>query len=403
MATRRLGVLTGGGDTTALNATLKGIALGAEDAGYELIGIDAGWAGMLADGQAGRLPASSIDPDRGGTIIRSSRTNLRRVEGGMDQASARIEKLGLDALIAIGGDDTLTVGVSLGEHHQGIPVNFVTKTIDNDVGTNPATGGAYEHGQMRNYFCPGFPTAATWLADATRALRTTAYSHGRIIIFEAMGRTAGWLALATAFGHPDFIVLPEWPLDVDALVEAVAARYSERGNVIVVVAEGAIGADGKPLAESGDIDSFGHRRLGGCSQWFADLLKDRIAHDGGVSATNISAVIPSYLQRCGSPVAVDRDWAIELGRAAASAVAAGESNRVACPALVDGSLAVATHDVRHVLVRDDGGTIIPRTVDPRLYDDSSFTITQDGLDYFESVMGPEPADYRDAVLEPFAG
>ena len=102
-------------------------------------------------------------------------------------------------------------------------------------------------------------------------------------------------------------------------------------------------------------------------------------------------------------MAVDRDWAIELGRAAAAAVAAGESNRVACPELKGGALGVTTHDVGDVLVRDEGGTIIPRTVDPRLYDDVSFTITQDGTDYLESVMGPAPADYRDAVLEPFVG
>lgn len=404
MATGRLGVLTGGGDTTALNATLKGIALGAEAAGFEVIGIDGGWAGMLADGSAVRLPASGIDPDRGGTIIRSSRTNLRRVEGGMDQASARITQLGLDALVAIGGDDTLTVGVSLGEHHPGVPVNFVTKTIDNDVGTNPTPDGEYAYADMRNYFCPGFPTAATWLAEATRSLRTTAYSHGRILVLEAMGRTAGWLALATAYGHPDFIVLPEWPLNVDALVEAVAQRYQDRGNVVVVVAEGAIGEDGRPLAESGDTDAFGHRRLGGCSQWLVDQLKSRIAHDGGiVSAGNISAVIPSYLQRCGSPVAVDRDWAIALGKAAAAEVAAGAANRVACPKLDGSSLGVTTHDVGDVLLRDEGGTIIPRTVDPRLYDADAFTITPAGRVYLDPLLGPIADEYRDAELTPFTG
>lgn len=404
MATRRLGVLTGGGDTAALNATLKGIALGAEDAGYEVIGIEGGWAGMLADGSAFHLPAAAIDADRGGTIIRSSRTNLRKVDGGMDQASARINQLGLDALVAIGGDDTLTVGVSLGEHHHGVPVNFVTKTIDNDVGTNPAADGAYVYGDMRNYFCPGFPTAASWLAEGVRALRTTAYSHGRILVFEAMGRTAGWLALATAYGHPDFIVLPEWPLNVDGLVDAVARRYEERGNVIVVVAEGAIGQDGRPLAESGDVDAFGHRRLGGCSQWLADQLKSRIAHDDGlVSASNISAVIPSYLQRCGGPVPVDRDRAIELGKAAAGEVAAGRANRVACPSFEEGGLSVTTHDVGDVLLRDEGGTIIPRTVDPRLYDADAFGITQAGLAYLEPFLGPIGDEYRDAELTPFSG
>ena len=403
MATRRLGVLTGGGDTTALNATLKGIALGAEAAGYDVIGIEAGWAGMLASGSAVHLPAAAIDPDRGGTVIRSSRTNLRAVAGGMEQASARITQLGLDALVAIGGDDTLTVGVSLGEYHRDVPVNFVTKTIDNDVGTNPAAGGEYARAEMRNYFCPGFPTAATWLADAARALRTTAYSHGRILVFEAMGRTAGWLALATAYGHPDFIVLPEWPLDVDALVEAVAQRYSVRGNVVVVVAEGAIGPDGRPLAESGDMDAFGHRRLGGCSQWLADQLKSRVAHDGGVSASNIAAVLPSYLQRCGRPTPFDRDWAIELGRTAAAAVAAGEINRIACPALDGDALGVTTHDVGDVLLRDAAATIIPRTVDARLYDAESFGITAAGRDYLQPLLGPIGDGYRDAELTPFAG
>jgi 6-phosphofructokinase 1 len=396
-------VLTGGGDTAALNATLRGIALGAEAAGFDVIGIEAGWAGMLASGSAVHLPASAIDPNRGGTVIRSSRTNLRAVEGGMEQASARITRLGLDALVAIGGDDTLTVGVSLGEHHRDVPVNFVTKTIDNDVGTNPAAAGEYPRAEMRNYFCPGFPTAATWLADAARALRTTAYSHGRILVFEAMGRTAGWLALATAYGHPDFIVLPEWPLDVDALVEAVARRYSDRGNVVVVVAEGAIGPDGRPLAESGDVDAFGHRRLGGCSQWLADQLKSRVAHDGGVNADAISAVIPSYLQRCGSPTPFDRDWAIELGRTAATAVAAGESNRIACPVLDGDALGVTTHDVGDVLLRDAAATIIPRTVDARLYDAESFAISAAGRDYLLPLLGPIGDEYRDAELTPFAG
>lgn len=404
MARRRLGVLTGGGDTSALNATLKGIALEAEQHGYELIGIEAGWAGMLQDGRAVRLPSAAIDPNRGGTLIRTSRTNLRSIPGGIEQASRRIRQLGLDGMIAIGGDDTLTVGVELAAFHKDIPINFVTKTIDNDVGTNPSPQEPYDFQAMKNYFCPGFPTAAEWLIRATDALRTTAYSHDRVLVLEAMGRTAGWLALATAYGHPDFIILPEQPFHMEPFLEKAAERYRERKHLIVVIAEGARNPEGKPLSESGIIDAFGHRRLGGCSEWLAAQLKTALAKERNLlSESGISHVIPSYLQRCGSPSSVDREMAIDLGRQAVRVTAEGKDGLVACPILSDSKIVAAVLTVDEVLPRDADGTVIPRTVDPRLYDGANFAITSTGIAYFEKFLGPIPPPYTLPVLEVVTG
>jgi 6-phosphofructokinase 1 len=400
----RLGVLTGGGDTSALNATLKGIASEAEESGYEVIGIEAGWAGMLKGGSAVRLPADAIDPHRGGTLIRTSRTNLRKIEGGIEQAAERLRQLRLDGLIAIGGDDTLTVGVELENFEKHVPINFVTKTIDNDVGTNPPPGETYDFRAMRNYFCPGFPTAAEWLIRATDALRTTAYSHDRVLVLEAMGRTAGWLALATAFGHPDFIILPEQPLHLEPFLEKAAERYRERRHLIIVIAEGARNPAGALLSESGIVDSFGHSRLGGCSEWLASQLKRVLAEERKLlSASGISHVIPSYLQRCGSPSRVDRETAIELGRAAVRATLSGGNALVACPVLDDDGIVPATLPVESVLPRDAHGTIIPRTVDPRLFDAENYAITETGIAYFEKFLGKMPPPPTIPALEPYPG
>ena len=411
---KRIGVLTGGGDTSALNATLKGVALAAEAASWEVVGVRRGWAGLLDGGEASHLPSSSINADRGGTILRTSRTNLRRIDGGVASAAEHLDVLKLDALIAVGGDDTLTVGVELDQARPDVPINFVTKTIDNDVGTNPAAGESYDYSAMYNYFCPGFPTAAAWLADATHSLRTTAYSHERILIVEAMGRTAGWLALATCYGHADFIVVPEVPLELDPLMDLVAQRFSERRNVVMTIAEGALLPDGRAISDfvttnvaggaaGDDQDSFGHARLGGACLWLAERLKEEVAEKRGLLRSgNISGVIPSYLQRCGSPVPTDRDTAIALGRAAMGAVLEGKTSQVACPVLRDGRVEAVVRDVDTVLPRDASGTIIPRTIDPRLYDAAQFAPTAAGLKYFEPVLGPITRAYRDAELDRYA-
>ncbi len=393
MAKGRIGVMTGGGDTTALNATLKGIALEVEKAGCETIGIQWGWAGMLSGGTAVKLPASAIDENRGGTIIRSSRTNLRKVKNGMEQAVQRIADLKLDGFVAIGGDDTLTVGTALGDAAHATPVNCVTKTIDNDVGANAPADQPLNLERIKNYYCPGFIAAAQWLGVQTAALRTTAYSHGRVMVLETMGRTAGWLALSTAYGHPDAIVLPEVKTDISKLTEIAAEAYERQKSAIIVIAEGAE-FEGAERSGGGEVDAFGHKKLEGSTAWAAERIKESM--EGVV----VNHVIPAYLQRCGAPHPLDRDMAVQLGREAAKAALDGRRGVVACPMRSGGGLQTQTLQIDEVLIRDSGGTIVPRVVDERLYDAERLRINDAGWEYFRPLLGAPDAPYESAVLEP---
>ena len=256
---KKIGVLTGGGDTSALNATLKGIALKAEELGFELVGFMEGWKGVLKGGRYFTLTPDQIDENYGGTLLKSSRTNLIGMNK-LDEAIQNLKKLDISGLIPIGGDDTLTVGAALSEQFTTV---FVTKTIDNDVGINPPEGDAVDYSKMVNYFCPGFPTAASRIISAVRDLRTTAYSHDRVIVVEAMGRDAGWLTLAAAYGHADLIVVPEMPYQPDRLAEAIREKHAERGDVIVVVSEGIRNDDGELMITSqAELDAFGHTKTG---------------------------------------------------------------------------------------------------------------------------------------------
>ena len=319
---KRIGVLTGGGDTSALNATLKGIALRAEELGYELIGFMQGWAGVLTGGSYCRLSPDLIDADRGGTVLQSSRTNLRS-SNKLGEAVENLKKLKIDALIPIGGDDTLSVGSALSEH---FTTTFVTKTIDNDVGINCPEGSTVDYTQIVNYFCPGFPSAANLVAKYIRDVRTTAYSHNRIIFVEAMGRYAGWLTLSSAYGNADLILIPEMPYDPDKMAEIIEAKYIDQGHLVVAVSEGISNADGNLITESAELDSFGHARPGGCSEVIADHMKARLPN---LPSSAFRHQILAYMQRCGSPIPIDRDTAIKAGKLAVSAIQNGQVNHVA--------------------------------------------------------------------------
>ena len=173
-------------------------------------------------------------------------------------------------MIPIGGDDTLSVGSALSEH---FTTTFVTKTIDNDVGINCPEGRTVDYTQIVNYFCPGFPSAANLVAKYTQDIRTTAYSHNRIIFVETMGRYAGWLTLSSAYGNADLILIPEMPYDPDKIAEIIDAKYIDQGHLVVVVSEGISDADGNLITESAELDSFGHARPGGCSEVIAEHMK----------------------------------------------------------------------------------------------------------------------------------
>ena len=397
MGTRRIGVLTGGGDTTALNATLKGVALGIEKHGLELIGFMEGWAGVLSPseesptwGRHFKLTSEMIHADRGGTLLRSSRTNLVKVDGGIEQAVQNLKSLDISGLIPIGGDDTLSVGAKLAEH---FTTTFVTKTVDNDVGTNASESAPVNHDAMLNYFCPGFPTAALRIAQFAGDLRTTAYSHNRIIVLEAMGRDAGWLALSGAYGHADIILVPEVAWDPEPVIAAVERIYRDQGYVIIVASEGLRNPDGTRLSEvAATGDTFRATKAGGCSEKIAEILKAHLAESLKTEAFN--HIIPSYLCRCGSPIPLDRDIAISLGQGAVDAIVAEKINHVATVVRRGDRMQTELLEMSNVLPRDEESKVIPRDLDTRFYDLDALNISEEGLEYFRPILGERCKAYR---------
>lgn len=392
---KRIGVLTGGGDTSALNSILYGITDAAHQGGVEVTGFLHGWAGLLDAGQYTVLSPDIVNPDIGGTLLKTSRTKLGRIEGGYDQARANLQALGIDGLVLIGGDDTISVAAQF----EGVPIAIITKTIDNDVGANCPADEPLDFSKIVNYFTPGFPSAARRAADFASwhgGIRTTGYSHERIIVLESMGMSAGWLALASAFGHPDFIVVPEVPLDYDRLRDMVARRYAEQKHVLVVVAEGALYPDGSVIsADTTNVDAFGHAKLGGCADVIARRLKADLG--GELKTRNFNAVIPSYLFRCGAPTALDKKIGIKLGRKAVQVLARGKSGKMASVKRTGDTLRVVTVDARG-LPRDDEGNIVPKRLDSRLYDSENMCVTSDGVEYFKPILGKLPSPLQPAKL-----
>lgn len=234
MAKKRIGILTGGGDVSPLNAVLEASSKACREYGIELIGFVRGWEGVI-EARTVDLLKFHINPRIGGTLLRSSRVNPGKIADGIEQIRKNLTQLNFDGLIVIGGEDTLSNCFSLLD----VPQVLISKTIDNDV-------GQINGSEILNHFTLGFPTAARKISSfvsLSEGLRTTAYSHERIIVVESMGMHAGWLALSSSLGHPDFIVIPEFPLDYESFREQVVKKYVDQQHLIIVVAEGAKFAD----------------------------------------------------------------------------------------------------------------------------------------------------------------
>ena len=303
---KRFAILTGGGDVPPLNAVIYSANKTATENNIELIGFKKGWQGLL-DKDFVEISKLNINPYIGGTILKSSRVNLANVDDGPKNVISSLEKLNIDGLIVIGGDDTLSNAFYL----TNLPIILISKTIDNDVGLFNKDG-------IVNHFTLGYPTAAGKIASyvsLNEGLRTTAYSHERIIIVESMGMHGGWLAISSALGNPDFIIIPEFPLDYEHFKEKVKERYIRNKNVIVVIAEGSRWNNNNHIsADESDKDSFGHPKFKGASEVLAKKLKEDLKPY--FDTRNINSVNPSYLYRSGRPNELDFSTAIKLGREA---------------------------------------------------------------------------------------
>jgi phosphofructokinase-like protein len=297
----RVGVLTGGGDCPGLNAVIRAVVRKGEVShGDDFVGFLDGWRGVIED----RTTVLDVERcrgilPRGGTILGTSRTNPYMIDGGVDRALQTLRAERIDALVAIGGEDTLGVANRL--TGEGVSIVGVPKTIDNDLSATDVTFG--------------FHTAVQVACDAIDRLHTTAESHDRVIVCEVMGRHAGWIATyAGIAGGAAEVLVPEEPFDIDEVCRNLKARHAKgRFASIVVVAEGALPKEGTISIESREVDQFGHPRLGGIANTLATEIEERTGFETRVT-------ILGHIQRGGTPTAFDRVLATRFGIAASEAV-----------------------------------------------------------------------------------
>ncbi len=333
----RVGILTGGGDCPGLNAVIRAVVRKAErHYGDELVGFRDGWRGVL-ERDIERLDVErcrGILP-RGGTILGTSRTNPYKVDGGPERAVAVLREERIDALVAIGGDDTLGVARRLGD--TGVSVVGVPKTIDNDLSATEVTFG--------------FHTAVQIATDAIDRLHTTAESHDRVMVVEVMGRGAGWIATYSGIaGGAAEILIPEEEFDIEEVADRLRRRH-ERGRFasLVVVAEGAKPKKATMVLQSGEVDQFGHERLGGIANLVAGEIEKRTGFETRVT-------ILGHVQRGGTPTAFDRVLATRFGISAIDAVHDGAFGQM---------VALQAGEIVRVALADAVGE--SKTVDPDLY------------------------------------
>jgi 6-phosphofructokinase 1 len=303
----KIAVLTGGGDCPGLNAVIRAVVRRADEFGYEVMGVHEGWRGLMDAPLHERLNRERVRGilHLGGTILRTSRvTPFKKDAQGRDRVEEvlrNIDRLKVEAIVAIGGEGTLNVANKLSE--LGVKIVGVPKTIDNDI---PGTDYTF-----------GFDTAVSIATEAVDRLHSTAEAHSRLMIVEVMGRHAGWIATyAGIAGGADLVLIPEAPIDLDAIAESLRRRHQKTNFSVVVVAEGARiqvkGSDSATLVARG-IDEFGRPRLGGIGQVLAEELETRLKMETRVT-------VLGYVQRGGTPTAFDRVLATRFGVAAADFV-----------------------------------------------------------------------------------
>ncbi|CAN5315255.1 6-phosphofructokinase [soil metagenome] len=334
----RFGILTGGGDCPGLNAVIRAVVRkGINRYGHAIVGYRDGWRGVLDNRVTYLTPDNTSGIlHRGGTILGSSRTNPFKEEQGVDLVRESLAAENIEALIAVGGEDTLGVANKL--QTEGVNTVGVPKTIDNDLAATD--------------FTFGFNTAVEICTEAVDRLHTTAESHNRVIVLEVMGRHAGWIAAyAGIAGGADAILVPEEPFDIEEVCDHIRHRHRKgRTFSIVVVAEGARPADSSETAQQSEVDAFGHVRLGGIGVALEHEIEQRTGFE-------TRATILGHLQRGGSPTAFDRMLATRFGIAAIDAAHEGDFGKM---------VALQGNNIVRVPLSEAVGTL--KTLDPALYE-----------------------------------
>ena len=341
MASKRIGVLTGGGDAPGLNAVIRAVTVKGIQSGYEVVGFEEGWRGLM-EKKAHVLSVEEVEDIHllGGTILGSSRTNVSKIENGFEIAKKHLTEMNIHSLVAAGGEDTL--GVALKLFKAGANVVGVPKTIDNDVNATDYTFG--------------FDTAINRVCEFLEMLRTTTESHRRVMVVEIMGRHAGWMALQGGMaGGAHMILIPEVEVKINDIVEMVKRRYNAGKQwAIIAVSEGAIIPDlMKDVAHSSQLDDFGHVQLG-TGKGVADALANAIEYETGYETRSI---VLGHLQRGGSPTAFDRVLGTRLGVHVVRMIEEGQFGMMA---------ALKGGEMKAVTLEDAVGSL--KTVEPYKYE-----------------------------------
>ncbi len=432
---KRIGILTAGGDTPALNATIYGAVERANSIGISVYGIMRGYAGLLDEKVAHvhlnplftSIP--ELNPCLGGTLIGSSRTYVDPHTNQIETVNNSLRRLQLDGLICIGGDGTLN---GMQELTEFVPCVLAPKTIDNDLGLNylhepddwtrkDATTkcGYIEHLEISrphidlddiiNYATPGFATAVFVVAQCVQRLRSTAESHRRIGVVEVMGRQSGYIALGAAYGQPDLILIPEVAVDIDELERRVRQIYDLQRNVVIVVGEGVKTIDGRELGASApSYDPAGNIRYSGAADALKEILAERIegefftrirTHETASSSFFTRKV--GHTQRGGRPIQFDRFYAAQLGGKAVELLAEGANNAVATLQYSQrGGFEVSSLTANKL--RDQWGEIHARCVHPSMYDESRMQPSEFGEEYlrtiFTNAIGADDMEFMRAEL-----
>ena len=415
---KRIAILTAGGDTPALNATISGAVARANQLRVEVLGVIKGFSGLLNP----QVPHVHLNPlfqsipelqaTRGGTILGASRDYVDGNDSEMiARVADRLARLRVDGLICIGGDGTINGMQPLSQH---LPTVLAPKTIDNDLGLNypdehsewyreanespkgysykRRPGREFELDEMVNYATPGYATAVYVSSQAVQRIRTTAESHRRIAIIEVMGRDCGMIALGTAYGQPDLILVPEVPVDPDALVERVLGVLDIQKHAVLVVSEGIVDAEGHALGSlTASKDPAGNTQYTGAASAVKRILVDRIGdaffthkrrNESADAAVFVRKV--GHTQRGGRPILFDRFYASQLGGKAVDMLAEGLHNCVSTLQYRDGGFVLDSVDANKL--RDRWGNIHARPLSGTFYDPKRFLPSAKGVKYLRSIF-----------------
>lgn len=415
---KRIAILTAGGDTPALNATLFGAVQQANELGIEVYGLIKGFGGMVSP----KLPhvrlnplfstIPELDPCLGGTIIGASRTYIDADDKEqLKSVAAKMEKLKIDGLICIGGDGTINGMQPLSEY---FPCVLAPKTIDNDLGLNyidepnewvkdknDSIHDGYRHASTRetlsldetvNYVTPGYATAVFVVAQSIERIRTTAESHRRIAIIEVMGRDSGYIALGAAYGQPDMILIPEVELDYPKLISRVRELYDMQKHAVIVIGEGVQDSEGQLGAKSKSVDPAGNILFSGAAERLGEILVQELGddyfrknqrHDNAKSAVFTRKI--GHTQRGGRPILFDRFYGAQLGGKAVEILDREHNNHLATLNW-SAEAGFTLEELSANKLRDQWGIIHAREVHHSLYSVQRFQPSELGRQYFAPIF-----------------